>query len=173
MKVRKKLKFTPPETTRNLDYLIQNSFIRKDIKPYTGPKGRAFGTKRETYQVSPKTIDFFEEGSQFSAEPSLQGLSISGDRNIVQIGTNVFAYAEYGDLQTALVSLLHGVILSEDLSDEQQFQAIADSKTIMAQLLKPEQDPTLLERLKEKLGWLSNVAGLAGFLSNVFRHWPS
>ncbi len=172
MRVRNELNFTASETTRNLDYLTQNSFIRKDRESYTGPKGKAFGTKRETYRVSSKTIDFFEKGSEFSAEPSLQGLSIAGDHNIVQVGVNVFAYAEYEQLQTALVSLLHGVILSEDLSDEQQFQAFADIKAIMAQLLKPEQDPTLLDRLKGKLGWLSNVAGLAGFLSNVFTHWP-
>ncbi len=164
--------FTAPETTRNLDYLIQNSFIRKDRKSYTGPKGKTFGTKRETYRVSPKTIDFFEEGSQFSAEPSLQGLSITGDYNIVQIGTNVFAYAEYRDLQTALVSLLQGVILSDELLPEQKLQAFADIKAIVAQLLKPEQDPTLLNRLKEKLSWLANVAGLAGFFANVLHHWP-
>ncbi len=172
MKVRTELGFAPAETTRNLDYLIQNEFIAKDTEPYTGAKGIRLAKEREFYRISSKAMEFFEGESMFSAGPSLQGLVVAGDHNIVQVGVNVFAHPKYRDLQTALESLLHGVILTEDLPSDRKFQAIADIKAIQAQLLKPEPEGVFLNKLKEGISWLAKFAGLSNFLMNVVRHWP-
>ncbi len=172
MRVRDELRFSPAETNRNLDYLIQNSFIVKETEPYTGAKGVRLAKEREFYRISSKAIDFLEGESMFSVGSSLQGLVVAGDHNIVQVGVNLFAHEAYRDLQTALESLLHGVILTEDLSSKQKFRAIADIRAIQAQLLKPEPERTLINKLKVGIGWLAKYAGLSNFLLNISQHWP-
>jgi len=171
--VRDKLGFTPAETTHNLEYLIQYGWIEKETEPYTGPRSRSFGTVKELHSISAKAIDLFEEGSVFSARPPFQELVVAGNQNIVQVGPNTFAYATYGELQTALLALLQAVTLSEELTANQKVAAIADIKTAQAQILKSEPDRTTLAKLKEGLSWLSNVAGISNFVMNVLRHWPS
>lgn len=172
MKVRRELGYPPPETTHNLEYLIQNGWIEKEIEPYTGPRSRTFGTQREVYNISAKAVDLFEEGSMFSSNPPVHELVIAGDYNIVQVGPNTYAYARYQDLQSALLRLLQGVFVTEDLSPTQKFEAIADIKAIQAQLLKPEPEKSLLNKLKEGLGFLANVTGLSTFVLTVLQHWP-
>ena len=171
-KVRTELGNTPSETTHNLEYLIQNGWIETETEPYTGPRSRTFGTERQLYNISAKAVDLFEEGSIFSSNPPVHELVISGDYNIVQVGPNTYAYARYQDLQSALLRLLQGVFLSEDLSPVQKFQAIADIKAIQAQLLKPEPEKTFLNKLKEGVSFLANMAGLSTVVMNVLQHWP-
>lgn len=172
VKVRRELGYTPSETVHNLEYLIQNGWIEKQTEPYAGPRSRTFGTQRELYNISAKAVDLFEEGSMFSSSPPLNELVIAGDYNIVQVGPNTYAYAPYQDLQSALVRLIQGVFLSEDLSPAQKMEAIADIKAIQAQLLKPEPEKTFLNKLKEGVSFLANVAGLANLAMNVLQHWP-
>lgn len=171
-KIRSELDFTPAETTHNLDYLIQNGFIEKETEPYTGPRSRTFGTERELYSLSAKAIDLFEGESLFSSKPLIQEIVVAGNQNIVQVGPNSYAYVQYQNLQSALNELLQGVILSEELSSEQKVSAISDLKSIQAQLMKPEPDKSLMNRLKESLSWLANIAGISNFLLNVHRLWP-
>ena len=171
-KIRSELEFTPAETTHNLDYLIQNGLLEKETEPYTGPRSRSFGTERELYGLSAKAIDLFEGDSMFSAKTPVQEIVVAGDQNIVQVGPNTYAYVQYQNLQSALNELLQAVILSEELSSEKKVEAIAEVKTIQAQLMKREPDKTLMNRLKEALGPLANVAGISNFLLNVLRHWP-
>ncbi len=170
--VRTRLRFTPAEATHNLEYLIQNGWIEKETEPYTGPRSRAFGKERELFGISAKTIDLFEEGSVFSSKPPLQEIVVAGNQNIVQVGPNTFAHVTYGDLQSALLALLQAITLSEELSPEQKIGAIADVKTVQAQLLQPEPDRTVLDKLKVGLSSLANVAGISNFVLTVLRHWP-
>ncbi len=172
MKVRKELEFSPSETTHNLLYLIQNGWIEKEKEPYTGLKSKAYGTRKELHSISAKAIDLFEEGSMFSEFGSLHGLVVTGDHNVVQVGANVYAHQSYQDLQAALISLFQAVVLSEDLTPEQKFGVIADIKTIQSQVIKAEPDRHFLNKLKENLRWLADIAGLSSFLMNVFQHWP-
>lgn len=170
--MREELKFNPSETTHNLLYLIQNDWIEKESEPYSGPRARAFRKERELHQISTKAIDLFEEESMFSEHSSMQDLVIAGDLNIVQVGPNTYAYEEYQDLQSALLALLQAVVLSEHLSPRKKLRAMADIKAIMASLLHSEPDRTFLNRLKDRIGWLGDFAGISSFLMNVFQHWP-
>lgn len=172
MKVRNALGFSPSETTHNLLYLIQNGWIEKEAEPYSGLKSRAYGTRKELHSISAKAIDLFEEGSMFSEPASLYGLAVAGDHNVIQVGTNIYAHQSYQDLQTALIPLFQAVVLSEDLTPEQKFEAIADIKAIQSQLLKAEPNKPVLNKLKENLHWLGDVAGLSSFLMSVLQHWP-
>ncbi len=108
----------------------------------------------------------------FSAEPSIQGMVVAGDHNIVQIGANVLVQTQYQDLQESLSALLQRAILSDDLLDEQKIQLAADIKALQAQLIKPEQDETLLNRLKSKISWVGNVASLSNLFLKVTEYWP-
>jgi len=172
MKVRNGLGYSPPETAHNLEYLIQSGWIEKQTEPYTGPRSHTFGTQKELYSISAKAVDLFEEGSVFSSSPPVNELVIAGDYNIVQVGPNTYAYAPYQDLQSALLRLIQGVFLSEDLSPGKKVEAIADIKAIQAQLLKAEPEKTFLNKLKEGVSFLANVAGLTNLAMNVLQHWP-
>lgn len=171
-KVREGLRFNPNETTRNLDYLIKNEWIVKEREPYAGPRSQAFGKERELYSISANAMDLFEGDSTFSVGPSIQGLAIIGDDNIVQTGRNILVQSRYQDLQESLSALLQRAILSDDLSQDQKIQLAADIRAIQAQLVKPEQDETLLNRLKSKISWLGNIASFSSFFMKVAEYWP-
>ena len=171
-KVREELKFNASKTTHNLLYLIQNDWIEKESEPYSGPRARTFGTQRELHQISTKAIDLFEEESMFSEHSSMQELVVAGDLNIVQVGPNTYAYEEFQDLQSALLALLQAVVLSEDFSPRQKLRAMADIKAIMASLLHSEPDRTFLNRLRDRIGWLGDFAGISSFVMNVLQRWP-
>lgn len=171
-KVRTELELPPAETTHNLEYLVQSGWVEKEIEPYTGPRSRTFGTMRELYTIAAKAVDLFENGSIFSSSPPVQELVIAGDHNIVQVGPNAYAHVRYGDLQSALQALLQAATLSEELSPDQKLQVMADGRAIQAQLLKPDPDKTILNRLKEGVGWLADIASLSNFVANVLRLWP-
>ncbi len=168
MKVRNELGFGPQETTRNLDYLIQSSWIHEETQPYEG----LYKKEKKTYGISAKAIDLFQGDSMFSAGPSIQGMIVAGDNNIVQVGANILVQTQYQDLQESLSALLQRAILSDDLLDEQKIQLAADIKALQAQLIKPEQDETLLNRLKSKISWLGDIASLSSFFLKVTEYWP-
>ncbi len=170
--LKEELGLTPAEISHNLDYLIQSEWIVKMREPYTGRAAQAYGTKRETHRISSKGIDLFEGGSPFSMPESYHAINVSGERNIVQVGFGNYANVKYQDLQMALESLLQGVVISEDISAEHKVQTVADVKSIQSQLLKPEQDETLLNRIKGKLEWLGNIGGLSSLWNMVMQHWP-
>ncbi len=168
MKVRNELSFDPPETTRNLDYLIQNDWIHEERQPYEG----LYRKEKKTYGISAKAIDLFQGDSMFSSGLSIQGMVVAGDNNIIQIGANILVQTQYQDLQESLSALLQWAILSDDLLDEQKIQLAADIKALQAQLIKPEQDETLLNRLRSKISWVGDVASLSNLFLKVTEYWP-
>ncbi len=171
--VRSKLGVTPAETTHNLEYLIQNGWIEKETEPYTGPRFRAFGTVWDLYGISAKAIDLFEEGSVFSSNPLFRSSSSRGTRTSSKWPRTPSRTPRTGTFNPHCSPFSKAVTLSEDLSPEQKIGAIADVKTAQAQILKPEPDRTVLEKLKESLSTLANIAGISSFVLNALHHWPS
>lgn len=171
--IRTELGFTPAEIQHNLEYLIQNSFIRKWQQPYPGPQSQRYGGKRTLYKLTTKGMDLFEGPSPFSAEGLYAGVVIRGDSNIVQVGQGNIANIEYKDLFAALEDLKQGVKISEDIPDEQKIYAVADISAIQTQLVRSTPDPTLLKRLLGRVrDTIALSGGLASLFSTVIEHWP-
>ncbi len=171
--IKESLGFTPPEIQHNLEYLIQNGFILKEQESYPGPQSRRYGQKRTVYRLSTKAIDLFEGQSAFSTEGLFGGISIQGDNNIVQFGYGNVANVNFRDLFLALEDLKQGVKMTEDLPDVEKIYVVSDITTIQSQLVRPEPDKKLLNRVLSRIrGAITFGGGLASLWNAVIHHWP-
>ena len=138
----KELGLNPAEIARNLDYLVQNEWILRDTEPYVMTReGRTISSKRVTYRISSRGIDLFQGPSQFQRAGSPFSLSvIQNAPGIIQVGDVNYVNLQFRDLYLALDSLAQAILTSDKLSPWEQFERVADIRTLQAQLSKSVPD---------------------------------
>ncbi len=161
----------PAEITRNLDYLVQNEWVVKDAKPITIVRNKTpISSEQVTYRVSSRGIDFFQGESQFQAPGSFYGINIVQNApGVIQVGSFNYVDGRFRELYLELDSLARTALLSENISDEEKWLALADVKTMQAQLMKKEPDPSILRKAWSRIDNLRRVGAFALLVEKAWR----
>ncbi len=153
----------PAEITRNLDYLVQNEWIVRDVKPFTIFRNKTpVSSEQVTYRVSSRGIDLFQGESQFQAPGSLYGINIVQNApGVIQVGSFNYVDGRFRELYAELDSLTRTALLSDAISDEEKWLTLAEVKTMQAQLMKQDPDPSILRKAWSRIDNLRKVGAFA------------
>lgn len=166
----KPLGYKRQEIARNLEYLTQAGYVRRETEFYPMRRGgREIVAKAETYKIADIGVDYSEGTSKFARADTFAGINVVNIQGVTVIGRGNVVYAQFANLFAELDRLEKAVAKSAQLGDEEKLAFCADIETIKSQLSKPAPDKDIVRRAWEGLRGLSTVAGLASFLEKVHR----
>ncbi len=150
------------EVVINLDYLVQNDWVKeeKETRTFTTPRGFSVPSESRHYRLSDAGIKFIEGGSIFDNSSSFSGINITNMGGVTVVGNNNVVRNEYFDIFQTLDRLENAVKISDECTDEQKLNAISDIRTIKDQLLKPTPNKDILKAAMNTLMFLSSIPGL-------------
>lgn len=159
---------TQPQVVSNLTYLIDKGWINKtDIEKTVRVRGGTVPSTVTWYEISSGGIDRIEGPSEFQQGPRYAGINIKAvGTNIITLGDGNIVNARFEQLHHALGDLQKEMLSSENLSDVQKLDSIADIESIRDQLAKPSPDRNVIERLWNRV---EEVATVGGFVETVAR----
>lgn len=160
------LGFRAAQIQRNVDYLVDNGWLKIERPPYTGKGGKTYPGK-DTYRISAKGVDVFEGQSLFQAPTSYHGIDIVNVKGIVQVGTANYARAEFKELQEAFDDLRSKLLTNELISLEEKVDYLSDILSSQAQLLKDKPDSGTMNQARSKLSGLRARLGDLGGAASV------
>ena len=150
------------EVVINLDYLVQNSWVKEEIekKIYTTPKGFNVPSEKRAYKLTELGIKHFEGSSAFDISQSFSGINISNIHGVTVVGTHNIVRAEFIDLFRKLDQLESSMKMSDKLTDEQKLAGHSDIQTIKEQLSKTIPDKNILKKALTAISFLGSIPGL-------------
>lgn len=161
------------EVFSNTRFLIENGFVKEEaVENYFANK---FGNSKPSYKycLSREGLAYFEQGSKFDKSNVFAGIGdITGNGNNIIIGnqgsiTNI-ANAQYQEGHRLAEGLRRRVNALGELTDEQKISVQSDIGTIQSQLGKPDPDTGILQKAKQNLGFLADIATIAPVAMNLF-----
>lgn len=148
----KPLGFTQHQLADQLDYLVQQGWVREvvEYRPFTGAGGVARTSERRSYKISAEGIDFLDAGlppGRSSGVPPVQP-----------------RFAELAgvldDLRGALLDLPH-------LGEERRREIVGDLDSLRGQLEKPHPTPSVVRTLWEGIERAVRIPALDSLLHRV------
>lgn len=166
------------EVAANVGFLVQNGFI-EEVEVQNFFAQNKFGNSKPSYKyrLSREGLAYFEHGSKFDKSNVFAGIGdISGNGNNIIIGnqntiTNI-ANAQFSEGHRLTEDLRRRVNALGELPDEQKIAIQSDLETIKSQLAKQAPDTGILQRAKENLNFLANIAAVAPYTQKLFE-WMS
>ena len=157
------------EVVINLDYLVQNNWVKeeKEKKTFTTPRGFSIPSESRHYRLSDSGIKFIEGGSVFDNSSSFSGINITNIGGVTAVGNNNVVRNEYFDVFQTLDRLENGVKISEKITDEQKLNAISDIRTIKDQLSKPTPNKDIIKDAMNALMFFSSIPGLVDLFNQT------
>lgn len=161
------------EVFSNTRFLIENDFVKEEaIENYFANK---FGNSKPSYKycLTKEGLAYFEHGSKFDKSNIFAGIGdITGNGNNIIIGnqgsiTNV-TNSQFEEGHRLAEDLRRKVNALGDLSDEQKIDIQSDIGTVQAQLGKSTPDTGILQRAKDNLAFLADIATVAPVAINLF-----
>ena len=155
------------ETVRNLDYLVQHGWVKREIvsRPYTTPKGFQVPNVKSLFGLTDIGIKYVEGESIFDRTSAFSGINITNIGGLTVVGNNNVVRNEFIDTLRALNQLEGTIKISDQLSDEQKLNVQADIQTIKSQLSKMRPDKTILQKAMNGISFVGSLPGVA----EVFR----
>jgi hypothetical protein len=166
----KELGISGKEAVSNIEYLIDGSWLTKEVeeKEFTTPQGVKVPQKTAQYKASNKTIDHFDKGESIFKKNEASGINITNIQGVTTLNVgdhnNVVVNAKMKDLWTKLDEL-NNEIKQSDLDDKEKLDYSSDIETILRQLQKPQPDKTIIQKAWDNL---KKVAGVAGSLATLY-----
>jgi len=159
------------EIVSNLDFLIQSNWVKveKEISEFKTPKGFIKKSEKEYFKLSDAGIIYFEGTSKFQrVEKSFAGINITNINGVTILGDgNTVVNTSYTELYKELSSLSEVIRKSNQLTDENKLNYIAEIETIKSQLMKPAPDKNIIKQAWEKLKPLATVSGIITFFEKA------
>lgn len=157
------------EVVTNLDYLVQNDWVKEEIerKTFRTPKGFEVPSESRHYRLSDAGIKFIEGGSIFDNSNTFTGINITNVGGVTVVGNNNIVRNEYLEVFRALDKLENAVKISDQYSDEQKLDAVSDIRTIKDQLSKPHPNKNILEKAMEGISFLGSIPGFLEVVNKV------
>lgn len=157
------------EVVTNLDYLVQNDWVKEEIerKTFRTPKGFEVPSESRHYRLSDAGIKFIEGGSVFDNSNTFTGINITNVGGVTIVGNNNVVRNEYLEVFRALDQLENAVKISDQCSDEQKLDAVSDIRTIKDQLSKPHPNKNILEQAMEGISFLGSIPGFLEVVNKV------
>jgi hypothetical protein len=159
------------EIVSNLDYLISAGWVKveQEVFEFRTPKGFIRKNEKQYFKISDAGINYFEGASRFQKiEKSFSGINVTNIGGVTVLGdSNIIVNKSYVDLYKEL-SLLSDIIRkSEQLTDTDKLNYVAEIETIKSQLMKPKPDKNIIKQAWGKLKSLATVAGIAAFFERA------
>lgn len=157
------------QVVQNLDYLVQNGWVKEEIeeKTFTTAKGFEVPSQKRTYKLTNLGIKHFEDPSAFDISQSFSGTNISNIQGITVVGTHNIIRAEFTNLFRKLDQLESFMKMSDELTDEQKLAAYSDIQTIKEQLSKTIPDKGILKQALAAISFLGSIPGLVEVFNAV------
>ncbi len=158
----KKFDISQSEVVTNLDYLVQNGWVKEEIekRTYTTPKGFDVPSETRRYRLSDTGIKYIEGESVFDTSSSFNGINITNLGGITVVGNNNAIRNEYLDVFKTLDQLENEVKLTDKIDDQKKLEAVSDIRTIKNQLSKPKPNTEILKAAISAISFLGSVEGL-------------
>lgn len=157
------------EVVTNLDYLVQNGWVKENVerKTFTTPRGFEVPSESRHYKLSDAGIKFVEGGSIFDNSNSFTGINITNLGGVTIVGNNNVVRNEYLEIFKLLDQLESEVKLSDKINDEQKLSAVSDIRSIKSQFSKPNPDINILKATITAISFLGSVDGLISLYQRV------
>lgn len=155
------------QVASNTDFLVQNNYVEEiPVENYYAKTN--FGNTKPSYKyrLSREGLAYFEHGSKFDKSSVFAGIGdITGSGNNIIIGNQnsitSITNAQYLDGHKLAEDLRRRVNALGELSDEQKISVQSDLETIKSQLAKPDPDRGIIEKAKDNIAFLANIATVA------------
>jgi DNA-binding transcriptional ArsR family regulator len=158
----KALDISQSEVVTNLDYLLQNDWVKEEIdrRTFKSAKGFEFLSETRRYRLSDAGIRYIEGESAFDKSNRFTGINITNLGGVTVVGNNNVVRNEYLEVFKLLDQLENEVKLSDKVSDEQKLGAVSDIRTIKEQLSKPIPGKEIIKGAIDGLMFLASIPGL-------------
>jgi hypothetical protein len=150
------------EVVTNLDFLVQNGWVKEDVekKIFTTPRGFDVASESRHYRLSDAGIKFIEGQSVFDTSNSFNGINITNMGGVTVVGNSNVVQNEYMEI-FKLLDLLEGEVkLTDRLDDNQKLTAVSDIRTIKDQLFKRLPNTDILKAAISSISFLGSIDGL-------------
>ncbi|MCX6776995.1 MAG: hypothetical protein NTY73_03450 [Candidatus Micrarchaeota archaeon] len=152
------------ETNRNLSYLVDNGWVKEDVKQSQFRKGKfSYPTESRTFRISTSGIELFHGKSKFQKLEGITGINIQNVSGVVNIGDGNYIRNEFVSIFRSLDELDGKIRITDQLNDADKLSYRAEVKTIQSQLSKPNPDKGIISKswsVLEKLATISSIADL-------------
>jgi len=159
------------EIVTNLDYLISTGWVKveKETTEFRTPKGFIRKSEKQYFKISDIGIGYFEGTSIFQRmEKSYAGINVTNIGGVTVLGDgNTIVNTNYVDLYKELSLLSDIVRKSEQLTDTDKLNYVAEIETIKSQLMKQNPNKNIIKQAWERLKPLATVAGITSFFMHV------
>lgn len=165
----KELNISQSEVVTNLDFLVQNGWVREviDHRTFKSPKGFELPSETRRYRLSDSGIRYLEGESTFDRSSMFAGINITNVGGVTVVGNNNAVRTEYLEIFRILDQLESEVKISDKLSDEQKLSAVSDVRTIKNQLSKVKPDLGIVKAAIAAISFLGSVDGLVDLFQKV------
>jgi len=141
------LGYKQKQVNSNLDYLVQKDWVAKieERRTFTTPRGTTQESVSTTYKISHVGVDRLEGASTYQRKNHYSNINITNIKGVTIVGSGNVVNTELTDLSNVLSELEASISQSEEISEEQKLNAIADIGAIQNQLSKPEPNSSIIK----------------------------
>lgn len=166
--VKKELsKIKESQVASNVGFLVQNDFIEEvEVKNFFAQS--KFGNSKPSYKyrLTRNGLAYFESGSKFDKSNVFAGIGdVTGNGNNIIIGNQnsitSIANTQYSEGHRLAEDLRRRVNALGELTDDQKISIQSDIETIKSQLAKQQPDTSILQKAKDNIAFLADVATVA------------
>lgn len=155
------------EVFSNTRFLIENDFVKEEaIENYFA--NNKFGNSKPSYKycLTKNGLAYFEHGSKFDKSNIFAGIvDITGSGNNIIIGNQnsitSITNTQYSEGHKLAEDLRRRVNALGELSDEKKISIQSDLETIKSQLAKQKPDTGILQKAKDNIAFLADIATIA------------
>ena len=151
------------EVTRNINYLIDEGFIKKKTKKVKSSYGPL---SFESLIISSKGIQLFEQ-SKFTRK-TFSSISLEGGNNVIVFGDNLGSITQTkGTSIEELNKFIEDIRAKAVLSEEEKMNLIGDIETIKSQLVKPTPSKQIIQAAWAAINVAATFSGAHDFLLKI------
>lgn len=157
------------QVVSNLTYLISQGWVedRPLEKSFKTNHGSVMPASTSYYIITAPGIDKMGGPSEFTRD-RFQGIKIQATgQNIITLGDGNQVNADYQGIGEALAQLREAITKSNDITESDKVNVVADVDSIQDQLAKPLPNKTVIGTLWENIEKVAAVAGLAELAAKV------
>ena len=155
------------QVASNVTFLVQNGFVEEvPIENYFAKKQFGGAKLSYKYRLTREGLAYFDHGSKFDKSSVFAGIGdISGNGNNIIIGNQnsitSITNTQYSEGHRLAEDLRRRVNALGELTDEDKISVQSDIETIKSQLAKPKPDTGILQKAKENIAFLADIATVA------------
>ena len=157
----------------NLTYLIDMGWVKTfDVEKQVGTKGGTTVPSSVTwYEIAAAGIDKIDGESEFTPPSRFAGVNISATgTNVITMGDGNLVNLDHRELHAELNTLRDLLAGSDDISEVDKLNLVADIESLKDQLAKPAPNPTVVQALWSGIEKAAAVAGMAELVITLAPH---